>query len=192
MDQQTEGILKIFLAYHEAFADMFAYLSLGSSYNMLMGIDCMQSSRDIDSNIFADYTEKKMTSSVVESYLKPVSAKDLMKKNSCTTPNFQDPHAVGAVLAHTMGVMMKLGNIMTAADKLEVMVHWAKLVKVNFPVMSTIPPREYLKETMKMFFDVLKDYSTLNEAHCAYISQAFTGLNYLTTYSAVQGECRVD
>ena len=100
--------------------------------------------------------------------------------------------AVGAVLAHTMGVMMKLGNIMTAADKLEVMVHWAKLVKVNFPVMSTIPPREYLKETMKMFFDVLKDYSTLNEAHCAYISQAFTGLNYLTTYSAVQGECRVD
>jgi len=191
MDPQTEGILKILLAYHEAFADIFAYLSLGPKYNTLVGVDCMHTSREVDSNIFEDYTEKKLTSAVVESYLKPVSVKDLTIKKSCSTPNFTDPHDVGAVVAHTMGAMLKLGNIMTAADKLRVMINWVKLVKVKFPIMMLMSPKEYLKETIKMFFEVLNNYSALNENHCAYIDQAFAGLNYVTTYSEATGECSV-
>jgi len=151
----------------------------------------MHTSREVDSNIFEDYTEKKLSSAVVESYLKPVSVKDLTIKKSCSTPNFTDPHDVGAVVAHTMGTMMKLGNIMTSADKLGVMVNWAKLVKVKFPLMSMMTSREYLKETIKMFFEVLNNYSALNENHCAYIDQAFAGLNYVTTYSEATGECSV-
>ena len=192
MDPQTEGIVKILLAYHEAFADIFAYLSLGPSYNTLIGVNCMHISRDIDSNIFEDYTQKRLSDSVVEIYLKPVSVKDLTNKKSCSTPNFTDPHDVGAVVAHTMGTMMKLGNIMTSADKLGVMVNWAKLVKVKFPLMSMMTSREYLKETIKMFFEVLNDYSTLNEQHCVYIDRSFAGLDFQTTYSEATGECRVD
>jgi len=192
MDPQTEGIVKILLAYHEAFADIFAYLSLGSNYNTLIGVNCMHRSRDVDSNTFEDYTEKKLSYAVVESYLKPVSVKDLINKKSCSTPNFTDPHDVGAVVAHTMGAMLKLGNIMTAADKLRVMINWVKLVKVKFPLMMSMSPKEYLKESIKMFFQVLNNYSALNENHCVYIDQAFAGLDYVTTYSEATGECSVE
>ncbi|OFZ21560.1 MAG: hypothetical protein A2202_08940 [Bdellovibrionales bacterium RIFOXYA1_FULL_36_14] len=191
MEPQTEGILKILLAYHEAFADIFAYLSLGPNFNMLVGVDCMQTSRDVDSNIFEDYTEKKLSYTVVERYLKPVSVKDLTSKKSCAIPNFKDPHDVGAVVAHTMGTLLKLGNIMTAADKLRVMTNWVKLVKVKFPLLMLMPPKEFFKETLKMFFEVLNNYSALNENHCVYIDQAFAGLDYVTTYSEATGECSV-
>lgn len=82
----------------EAFADLLAYYAEGGSSLSLIGLPCFGVNRDISLKSFANGDDKVLTEdrlSLLLGYSKP----DL---SDCGTPNYQDIHVAGAILAVTL------------------------------------------------------------------------------------------
>lgn len=90
---------------NEAFADLFAHLSLQGESRWLNNLKCFAQSRDPNSDMFADRdTEKSITSDVISKFFSASS----IRGGDCDTPNFQDSHMVGAIVANGLYKLFKL------------------------------------------------------------------------------------
>jgi len=81
---------------NEAFADLFAYYSLAAKPGLTNNLDCFAKNRDVSSVNFADGQKKALSLKVLNEFYSqtPTSQK------SCEQPWFQDPHAIGAIVAY--------------------------------------------------------------------------------------------
>jgi len=95
---RTVGPEQIFSAVNEAYADLFSFYSLGEAENLIKGVDCFDKNRDTTSTHFANGAAKIISEETIELFTSP----ERFRFNSCEGPDFQDPHSLGAVIAHGM------------------------------------------------------------------------------------------
>ncbi|MDE3269061.1 MAG: hypothetical protein OYH77_02120 [Pseudomonadota bacterium] len=95
-------------AFYEGWADVYAFYATGENPSLITSYSCFGYNRDISNSHFHDQTFKHLTAAHLENfyhYQNPVVG-------SCSTPDFTDPHTVGAVLAH---YLYKITNYVLAA-----------------------------------------------------------------------------
>lgn len=132
-------------AYNEAFADLVAYYSLDEEYS-IRGVKCLEYSRDISSSTFFDGTLKVFGQKALDSFFSNTKA----SPRSCESPNFQEPHILGAIFAHNVDAYMSLFTD-SKEEKFTVLVNWLNYLKVNKLNLERSSAEEFLKETYKVF-----------------------------------------
>lgn len=83
-------------AINEGFADLFAFYSLNQRPELAKNISCMDISRDVTSQQFANGRLKALDAAALASF----SSSQFEVIENCNEPNFQTPHSVGAVIAY--------------------------------------------------------------------------------------------
>lgn len=84
-------------AVNEGFADLYARYTRNNEDGQLRGVDCFASSRDVESAKFGDGSAKVYDERVKSIFL---STRDMDGSASCSAPDFQGIHSIGAILAH--------------------------------------------------------------------------------------------
>ena len=84
-------------AVNEGFADLYARYTRNSEDGQLRGVDCFANSRDVESANFGDGTAKVYDARVKSIFL---STREMDGSASCSAPDFQGIHSIGAILAH--------------------------------------------------------------------------------------------
>ncbi|MFL5785754.1 MAG: hypothetical protein ACJ76H_14145 [Bacteriovoracaceae bacterium] len=135
-------------ALNEGFADLVAYYSLDNSERGLWGVPCLQVSRDVGSDSFANVITKKVFS---EKALSDFFAKtEIEAPLNCGIPNFQDTHIIGAIFANGVDRIMSVST--DSKDKrLLITLKWLQAMKEKRPSLIALQPKEFLKGSFKLF-----------------------------------------
>lgn len=83
-------------AVNEGFADLYAHYVFGSRSGIVANVDCFEVNRDVTEAKFANGTPKALSRSILASFFD----KTVQPTPACSTPSFQDEHALGAALAY--------------------------------------------------------------------------------------------
>ncbi|MEY4630168.1 MAG: hypothetical protein RIQ81_288 [Pseudomonadota bacterium] len=84
-------------AVNEAFADLYSRYVRNGANGQLRGVDCFAGSRDVESPLFGDGQRKVYDERVQGIFL---SRNEMDGAESCSAPDFQGIHTIGAILAH--------------------------------------------------------------------------------------------
>ena len=148
-----------FKVLNEAVADLVAYYGLQKKMS-LKGIGCMERSRNVESPVFYNYTEKVLTTEALDSFLKPEKQKAL----PCNlAPNFQDEHIVGAIFAHGFAKIMKKMKFSNNTS-LRFLIKWLTSLKEISPKSYSV--RDYLSFVPKHFFISLQKEKNVSKEIC--------------------------
>ena len=130
---------ELLIAVNEAFADLYAYYTLGGDPGVTDPLDCFQNTRDAGSSVFIDGTDKVMSAEVLATF---TSNRAIAAPPSCKTPSFQEVHTIGAIIAYGIeqvysAVVMTSGQANSKEQlKAKLLLAWAKRVGQTFPTLG--------------------------------------------------------
>lgn len=163
---------------NESFADLFAYYSLSNSKRKLKKLNCLSKVREVNSSRFSPKHKKVYSAKGVEILNDPLFIKS---DESCSTPNFQEVHDVGAIFAHGFD---KLISKVTSKKKtkLKILINWLNLVKEEYYLIENNKPIHFLFHSMELAAIAAGNItdSNINEIQCS-------DLNY--TFPSIQKKC---
>jgi hypothetical protein len=105
------GAATVWEAVNEGFADLFAFYEQGQATGLLNAIPCMGASRDLASNKFSNGRLKVLDDSALSEF----QAEVYLPIRDCATPNFQEPHSMGAAIAY--GVYQVFAKSLVVQDE---------------------------------------------------------------------------
>lgn len=91
-------------AVNEGFADLYARYTRNSEDGQLRGVDCFANSRDVESANFGDGSAKVYDARVKSIFL---STQEMDGSASCSAPDFQGIHSIGAIVAHGLDAVFE-------------------------------------------------------------------------------------
>ena len=115
----------IFGAVNEGYADLFSFYTFGAKAGLVKNVDCFETNRDLTSSVFADGRLKVLDADILATFM--ATTQDASQ--GCKTPNFQDIHAVGAVVSY--GVERLFSQAVPGSDdaaavaKAALLIDWA-------------------------------------------------------------------
>ena len=130
---------ELLIAVNEAFADLYAYYTLGGDPGVTDPLDCFQNTRDAGSSVFIDGTSKVMTAEVLATF---TSNRAVAAPQSCKTPSFQEVHSIGAIIAYGIeqvysAVVLTNGQANSKEQlKASLLLAWAKRVGQTYPTLG--------------------------------------------------------
>jgi hypothetical protein len=156
---------KTWRAVGEAFADLFAFYSLGGKSGYLEGIECFENDREVESSVFVDGTEKNLTFNVLEKF----QSSNNVTGTNCKKPNFGEAHTIGAILARGVDQIFEAEVGSSAIDKSELLLQWSEKLAVTQKSGST--------SLLNPIADALSLVSEGNLSVCQAISKSFSGMS---------------
>lgn len=158
------------VAVNEGFADVFAFYASGKK-TFFKDMGCMENTRDVESGRFFSQTEKVLSERVVKKFLDTSSDYSL----PCSVgENFQDPHMVGAIIAHGVYKTLESTNF-TDYYKLKIIIDWARNLKTIY--MQSSGPDELINNSVKAFFEMVTKYSSNSIDQCEAAKSVFPNLD---------------
>ena len=161
-------------AYNEGFADLISYYTLDRSERKVIGIRCLEKSRDIASPIFYDGKPKNFSREALRSFFSSFPNPPQV----CEIPNFQEPHILGAIFAHSFDLF--LGEMTKSDDeKLAALVEWVKFLRFEERNFYLASPETFLKETFSelLRMSVKRFNRTFDENTCRMVEKIYPDLN---------------
>lgn len=149
---RTSGGSYAYSSLHEGIGDLISFYALSEGEGSLTGINCMKKSRDVNSEVFGDGTEKVMNYSVVsimnsKSFLAPTS-------KDCNVPYFQDNHAIGAIFAHNFDkIISKFTS--DRMKKLQILIKWGQESSKHQDKLNEMTSSRYIAEVTKILFKTI-------------------------------------
>jgi len=96
---------------NEGYADLYAYYVYGAQPGLTKNVDCFDGNREVSQGTFANGEAKALTADIIATFYSPSA----LVPGSCKDgPNFQDIHAIGAIVAH--GIDQLLSATLGAAQ----------------------------------------------------------------------------
>lgn len=124
---RSVGVAEVVAAVNEGFADLLGFYAAGGTSDIVNGLSCFAKNRDVISPQFADGTPKILSRDVLNTYFATTNVAPAQKAGilACDVPNFQDEHAIGAVIVHGLHLLF----VESAKDnkaRAELVVKWAE------------------------------------------------------------------
>lgn len=154
-------------AINEGFADLFAYYGAGEK-RFFEKMGCMERTRDIQSNLFLSYERKVLSTSVLNTFL---DEKKVTSEYCELKINFQDPHMIGAILAHGFFKLLESTNL-TSYYKLQAITDWTKGLRDIYDNSSN--PEELLKKSIESFYKTVDKNTGRLWLNCSSYKSSFT------------------
>ncbi|MCY4444168.1 MAG: hypothetical protein OXC44_05150 [Proteobacteria bacterium] len=104
-EQKIYHSIQAWNGFNEAFADLWAYDTVGQNSHSLYGINCLETTRDVTSSLFGGGQSKTLTHANLQDVYKIHS--DQPPSHSCQDGDFTKYHHLGASLAHGMYLLNK-------------------------------------------------------------------------------------
>lgn len=139
-------------AINEGFADLFANYSLPQKYTSLGILPCLNNTREVDEEYFANGERKLLSEEAIEQFLngnkKPLE--------SCLeSVDYQDPHILGALIAHMIDSVFSALEL-DKDTKLEFIIKWIRDLNKHYDHLKSKSPREFLVESLLLFSNNFK------------------------------------
>ncbi len=164
-DTPTKG--ETLLALNEAFADLFSFYSVGADKQFYKKMDCMENTRDVQKSFFYSGRDKVLSGQAISNFL----SRDKNPNQSCDVAvNYQDPHIIGAIFAHSFDEAMS-GLGLHSSRKLRIILNWAKNLKQDYEAAKK--PEELLEKAAKSFYHKMILYRGFNKTKCQAFKQNF-------------------
>jgi len=165
-------------AVNEAFADLFAYYAAGlnkgiTHFDLVNRFRCFESSRDVTFPYFKDGTRKYLNSTIIGEFFANVQG----PPQPCFKPDYQDVHAIGAIIAHGMyrlfDVSTPPGQQNPGLVKGDLSLQWASNIPAalgNYNGVDEARLRKMIEAGIKV---VSKDVNTLTAEQCQVLKEVF-------------------
>lgn len=161
-------------AYNEGFADLISYYTLDQFERQVTGIRCLEKSRDVASPVFYDGKPKNFSKEALQSFFSTFE----IPSHACEIPNFQEPHILGAIFAHSFDLFL---SEMTNSDdeKLAALVEWVKFLRFEKRNFYLASPETFLKGTFSelLRMSVKRFNRTFDENICRMVEEIYPNLN---------------
>jgi len=154
-------------AINEGFADLFAFYAAGEKpFFKKMG--CMEKTRDLQSEVFISNQQKIFSTDALDSFLNTV----MTQKRFCgSSVDFQDPHMVGAVIAHGFYKVLE-STKMAPYYKLQVVLLWARDLRSKYDEAKD--PEELFKFAVESFYERVDTFTGSFEMDCTSYKSIFS------------------
>lgn len=178
---ETEGQARavsnmdILYSFHEGFADLVSYYTLDNLERGLKGVSCLEISREVGSDVFANGEKKIFTKAALDAFF---SAKELQPSDDCKVPNFQDGHIMGAVFANGADRLMSLSTD-TKDQRMAIVLAWLQEMKVKQESMKALTPRDFLEASLSLFVQKTAAMTDgkIDDNECQLAAEIYPGLD---------------
>jgi hypothetical protein len=177
-DDGTQSVLKALAPINEAFADLYAQISLSSRLppqaspaSRIQGLRCLEGDRDPTRAAFADGSAKALTGGAFSAYLYP--SDDSSSGEPCGAPDFADAHVVGAVVAHALYALLTDGDAGAWSEELTTwqarrLFYWAEAIGQ----LQQASAETLLESMLRLGVSSMLD-GAATPAQCDIVAQAF-------------------
>ena len=161
-------------AFNEGVADLFSRQILDKKIT-LKGIGCLEKTREVDSKYFSNDIPKKMTQSVFRQFLIPQNKES---RNCMRTINFNDPHMVGAIIAHSFHKIFDKVKL-EKEERLSFLYRYLRLVNREYPRLRALEPQSALEKIIYLGLQSIDNMAILSQKDkCGLVSRYFPTLHH--------------
>ena len=99
---RTVGVGEMLAAVNEGFADLLGFYAAGASSSLVDGLACFAKNRDVLAPAFANGTLKALDQTALTTFFSTVVVAPQARPGvqPCDVPNYQDEHAIGAIVVY--------------------------------------------------------------------------------------------
>jgi hypothetical protein len=156
-------------SFNEGFADLFARVVIDKNYS-LTGIGCLEFSRDVDHARFASGVAKRLDSNALAVFF---ANKRIKTFNCYREQDYQDPHIIGAIIAHGMYQLYEAARL-NKRKRLETMIDWLKEVDNNYQRIRSLALEDQLNHMLFLGIKVASNKNNINQSHiCRIVGEYF-------------------
>ena len=173
---RSTDIHKAMSSMNEGFADLVSFYALSDEESSLKTITCMEQSRDIAFVTFKNGDKKIFSKKVIADM---TNENVLNSSKSCTVPDFQEIHDLGAVFASISDKLISR-KIYAKDKKFSIIVAW--LTKMNQEYKSQLSSLE-IEEAFQTSFEILakvlidSGYEKDSPELCRFIGSKFSSMD---------------
>lgn len=158
-------------AVNEGYADLFAFYVYGAHPGLAKDLSCFDQNREVTSDTFTMGVNKQLDAANMASFLSPVSDGG----STCKNPSLQDPHTIGAIVAHGIDALFsaKIGTTEgdeAALKKAEMLLLWANKMGITASSPEAVTIDRLILDALAIVAD---DGKTLSQAECTSIRKNF-------------------
>jgi hypothetical protein len=141
-------VLKTF---NEGYADLFAYYVNGKKKNNLSKLTCLKRSRDVDSDFFYNFQQKKLGRDEVDIFFH----QNVFAVRGCDEDvNYQDVHMIGAVIARFYRATTKLYG-WDSTKSLRVLTQWVSAMAADYYDNRYLSPKQIMSFGLNKMAEVI-------------------------------------
>lgn len=167
------GFSDVIRAFNEGIADLFATAVIGENAS-LKGITCFEQNRDVKSREFSNNTSKKMTRAVLKSFIEPASK---TSRNCLSSINFNEPHAVGAIIAHTFYNLFEKIEL-DQRQRIKFIYNYLSRVNRRYLSLKRFTAQQVLEEIVYLGLETSSDKVSLSQKDkCGFVGKYFPTLH---------------
>lgn len=154
-------------AINEGFSDLFAFYAAGEK-KFFDKMGCMSKTRDVQSNQFLSQREKILSRDAMDEFL---STTETIANFCSLQVNFQDPHMIGAIMAHGFYNLLE-STKMAPYYKLQVLLLWARDLREIYE--NSKDSEELFKLALEGFYNKVDTYTGRFQLDCSAYKQVFS------------------
>ena len=129
---------------------------------------CMEKTRDLQSESFISNEKKVFSNEVLNSFL---ATKTTRKQFCGSGVDYQDPHMLGAILAHGFHKLLETTR-MAPYYKLQAVILWAKDLRNNYDQAEN--SEELFKLAVESFYERIDSFTGSFEMDCKSYQETFS------------------
>ncbi len=154
---------------NEGVADLLARTILDRKYN-LTGVGCFEYTRDVEKSRLANWQIKRLDKKVLDTFLLD---KRVKTGNCYQEQDFQDPHIIGAIVAHGLFQLYEKANL-SKTERLQAIVDWLRLLNKQYPKIKQLELKGVIEKSLYAGVKVVTDKFSVPQAElCKVIGQSF-------------------
>jgi hypothetical protein len=163
-------------ATNEAFADLFSYYTHGGEPGLVDGVDCFDESRATESSSFFNGEAKRLDEEILGIF----TSSSTVARGTCKNPNFQDIHAIGAIIAYGVNRLFDTAvnethGAVAARTKAELLLQWAE--RLGALARTTSPANLNFALILKEAMTVTANAGVATAEQCAVMRDVFPAVD---------------
>lgn len=166
---RTPSVENIMSSINEGVADLLARTILNRKFN-LMGVGCFEYTRDVEKKIFANGQAKRLDKEILDILLLDKRAKS---GNCYEIQDFQDPHIIGAIVAHGLFQLYEQADL-TKKQRLQAIVEWLRQLNMQYHDTKKLALEDLVEKSLYTAVKVVTDKVDIPQAKlCKVIADSF-------------------
>lgn len=187
LTSRTPSLKDVDDSINEGFADLMAFYSIDEDEAAFVNFPCFSKGRNLKSQVFETNEEKALSQKVLDVFLATeyIHPKISTTQLACDVPDYQDVHAIGAIIAHGINELFSASPVATNAasatkKKGEMLLEWLRTFNATAKLSNA---EGLLKDRINSAIKVARQ-TKLTAEQCDVIDRVFPV--YATEWS---GDC---
>ena len=150
----NDNVHSMIRSINEGFSDLIGSYVLPENHRSLDIVPCLNDSREIAVDVFANGEEKFLSQSVLDKF---VDSETSGQESCLASVDYKDPHIIGAVMAHAFDSIFNALEIDTDS-RIKFLINWVASLNANYSEIKDYSASTFFKKAIGLFLKELGDY----------------------------------